>query len=154
VVPATHRIEAQEIAMERVTTVQKVTPVLVVGKIEPVMSFWKKLGVMPTTEVPSGDGDGLVFAIFSAGGIEIMYQTAASVQEDLVGAATDKEAFRAGPQQSALYIEVESLEQVESQLHAERLVMPRRTTFYGATEVAYADPAGNIIVFAQRNKGP
>jgi predicted enzyme related to lactoylglutathione lyase len=146
-----HRIEAQEIAMERVTTVQKVTPVLVVGKIEPVISFWKKLAVMPTTEVPSADG--LVFAIFSAGGIEIMYQTAASVQEDLVGAATDKDAFRAGPQQSTLYIEVENLEQVESQLQGERLVMPRRTTFYGATEVAYADPAGNIIVFAQRNKG-
>ena len=29
--------------------------------------------------------------------------------------------------------------------------MPRRTTFYGATEVAYADLAGNIIVFAERS---
>ena len=137
--------------MDRVTTVKKVAPVLVVGKIEPVVSFWKKLAVMPTIEVPSGDGNGLVFAIFAASGVEIMYQTAASVQEDLVGAASDKAAFRSGPQQSTLYIEVGNLAEVESQLQGERLVMPRRTTFYGATEVAYADPAGNIIVFAQRD---
>jgi predicted enzyme related to lactoylglutathione lyase len=138
--------------MDPVTTVQKVTPVLVVEKIEPVVSFWKKLAVPPTTEVPSSAGAGLAFAIFSAGGVEIMYQTAASVQEDLVGAASAKEAFRPGPQQSTLYIEVGNLAEVESRLQAEQLVMPRRETFYGATEVAYADPAGNVIVFAQRNK--
>ena len=136
--------------MDPVTTVKKVTPVLVVEKIEPVAAFWRKLAVPATTEVPSDHG--LVFAIFSAAGVEIMYQTAASVQEDLVGAASDKEAFRPGPQQSTLYIEVGNLADVESRLQAERLVMPRRTTFYGATEVAYADPAGNIIVFAQRDK--
>lgn len=138
--------------MDPVTTVQKITPVLVVEKIEPVVGFWKKLAVPPTTEVPSSGGDGLVFAIFSAAGVEVMYQTAASVQEDLVGAASVKEAFRSGPQQSTLYIEVGNLAEVESRLQGEQLVMPRRTTFYGATEVAYADPAGNIIVFAQRNK--
>jgi hypothetical protein len=135
--------------MDPVSTVQKVTPVLVVEKIEPVVAFWKKLSVLPSTEVPSSEG--LVFAIFSTGGAQIMYQTAASVQEDLVAAASDPAAFRGGPQQSTLYIEVASLAEVETQLRAERLVMPRRTTFYGATEVAYADPAGNIIVFAERN---
>jgi len=134
--------------MDSVTPLQKVTPVLVVQKIEPVMGFWKKLGIPATTEVPSGDG--LVFAIFSAAGVEVMYQTAASVQEDLVGAASVKEAFRPDPQQTTLYIEVGSLADVEKRLHDERLVMPRRKTFYGATEAAYADPAGNIIVFAER----
>jgi hypothetical protein len=29
--------------------------------------------------------------------------------------------------------------------------MPRRTTFYGSTEVGYADPAGNIVVFAEHH---
>ena len=135
--------------MDPGTTVQKVSPVLVVEKFEPGVSFWKKLAVSPTTEVPGSEG--LAFAIFSTGGVEIMYQTAASVREDLVAAASVKEAFRSGPQQSTLYIEVGNLTEVESRLQAERLVMPRRSTFYGATEVAYADPAGNIIVFAQRN---
>jgi predicted enzyme related to lactoylglutathione lyase len=152
---STHRagecLLRKEIRMDPVTTVQKVTPVLVVEKIEPVVGFWKKLAVPPSTEVPSSAGDGLVFAIFSAAGVQIMYQTAASVREDLVGAATVKEAFRPGSQQSTLYIEVGNLAEVERRLQAEQLVMPRRTTFYGATEVAYADPAGNIIVFAQRD---
>ena len=135
--------------MNAVTTLRKVTPVLVVAKIEPVVSFWKKLDVMPTTEVPSADG--LVFVIFSAEGVEIMYQTSASVQDDLVASASVKEAFRPDPQQSTLYIKVDSLAEVERRLRTERLVLPRRTTFYGATEVAYADPAGNIIVFAERD---
>jgi hypothetical protein len=30
---------------QKIRTVQKVTPVLVVEKIEPVVGFWKKLGL-------------------------------------------------------------------------------------------------------------
>jgi len=131
-----------------VTPLQKVTPVLVVEKIEPVVEFWKKLGVMPVTEVPAADG--LAFVIFSTAGVEIMYQSIASVQEDLVAAASVKEAFRPGSQQTTLYIEVSDLAEVESRLKGEKLILPRRKTFYGATEVAYAEPAGNIIVFAER----
>ena len=130
------------------STVRKVTPVLVVDEIEPVVGFWRKLGIEPGVEVP-GSG-GLVFAIFTAEGVEVMYQTAASVREDLVAAASAPQAFRGEPQQATLYVEVQSLADVEEQLQGERLVMPRRTTFYGATEVAYTDPAGNVIVFAQR----
>jgi hypothetical protein len=29
--------------------------------------------------------------------------------------------------------------------------MPKRSTFYGSTEIGYADPAGNIVVFAEHN---
>ena len=127
---------------------QKVTPVLVVEKIEPVIAFWKKLGVPATTEVPSDDG--LVFAIFAAAGVEVMYQTSASVKEDLVGRRPTSKRSGRVRRRSTLYIEVRSLAEVEKNLRDERLVMPRRTTFYGATEAAYADPAGNIIVFAER----
>jgi hypothetical protein len=125
-----------------------VTPVLVVEKIEPVVEFWKKLGVTPTTDVPSADG--LAFVIFSTAGVEIMYQSVASVQEDLVAAASVREAFRQESQQTTLYIEVSDLADVESRLQGEKLILPRRKTFYGATEVAYAEPAGNIVVFAER----
>jgi hypothetical protein len=34
------------------TVLRKSTPVLGVDRIEPVVLFWKKLGLMPTTEVP------------------------------------------------------------------------------------------------------
>jgi hypothetical protein len=131
-------------------TVRKITPVLVVESIEPVVTFWTRLGVQPSTQVP-GD-HGLAFAIFSGEGVEVMYQTVASVKEDLVASASVREAFRPGPQQTTLYVQVQSLADVESRLQGERLILPRRTTFYGAIEVGYTDPAGNIIVFAERTE--
>jgi len=139
-----------------VTTLRKATPVLVVDRIEPIMPFWRKLGVTPTTEVPDGiANDGrLAFVILAAEGIEIMYQTTSSVREDLLKSASVKEAFRMEPQQTTLFVEVSQLSQIESKLRGERLIMPRRTTFYGSTEVAYTDPAGNIIVFAEHGAAP
>ena len=139
--------------MALVTALRKATPVLIVDRIEPVIAFWKKLGVTPTTEVPDGttqDGR-LAFVILKAEGIEIMYQTVDSIKEDLVKSASIKEAFRTEPQQATLFIEVSELAEIQRQLQGERLIMPRRTTFYGSTEVGYTDPAGNIVVFAEHH---
>ena len=139
--------------MAPVTVVRKATAVLIVDRIEPVIPFWRKLGVAATTEVPDGNAnDGrLAFVILSAGSVEVMYQTIASIKEDLLKSASVKEAFRTGPQQTTLFVEVSELAEVERQLRDEKLIMPRRTTFYGSTEVGYADPAGNIIVFAEHH---
>jgi hypothetical protein len=126
----------------------KATPVLVVDRIEPVVPFWNKVGLTPSTEVPGANGQ-LAFVILAADGVEIMYQTAASVQEDLVKSATVKDAFRAMPQQTTLYVEVSRLADVATRLDGELVVMPERKTFYGSTEIGYADPAGNIVVFAE-----
>jgi hypothetical protein len=139
-----------------VTTLRKATPVLIVDRIEPVIPFWMKLGVTPTTEVPDGiANDGrLAFAILAAAGIEVMYQTISSLREDLLKSASVKEAFRPDPQQTILFVDVSQLSEIESKLRGERLIMPRRTTFYGSTEVAYTDPAGNIVVFAEHHAAP
>jgi hypothetical protein len=136
-----------------VTTIRKATPVLVVERIEPIIPFWKKLGVTATTEVPdAAANDGrLGFVILTAAGVEIMYQTIAAMKEDLLKSASVKEAFRTQPQQATLFVEVSRLSEVESQLQGELVVMPRRTTFYGSTEIGYADPAGNIVVFAEHH---
>jgi uncharacterized glyoxalase superfamily protein PhnB len=144
------------VAVALVTVLRKLTPVLVVERIEPVIPFWRKLGVTATTEVPDGAAnDGrLAFAILAAEGIEVMYQTTASFKEDLLKSASVKEAFRGGTQQASLYVEVSQLSEVESKLQDERLIMPRRTTFYGSTEVGYADPAGNIVVFSEHYAAP
>jgi uncharacterized glyoxalase superfamily protein PhnB len=132
----------------------KATPVLVVERIEPVLSFWNKLRLSPGVQVPdesSPDGR-LAFAILATEGFEVMYQTTASIAGDTIASASDKAAFRTSPQQATLYIEVIDLAQVERKLQGERLVMPKRTTFYGATETAFADPAGNIVIFAQHRE--
>jgi hypothetical protein len=135
---------------------RKATPVMVVDRVEPVLAFWKKLGIEPTVQVPDQEAtDGrLGFAILAADGIELMYQTAASVRGDLVKSASAKDAFRAGPQQAVLYVEVAKLEDVERALQGERLIMPRRTTFYGAHERGYLDAGGNVIVFSEHVEAP
>jgi hypothetical protein len=74
------------------------------------------------------------------------------VRDDLVKPASGKDAFRATPQQITLYLEVSELSEVETRLQGESLVMPRRKTFYGSTETGYADPAGNIVVFAEHER--
>jgi hypothetical protein len=132
---------------------RKATPVLIVDRIEPVLPFWTKLGLTATTEVPDQNAsDGrLAFVILAGEGVEVMYQTAASVKEDLVKSASEKDAFRATPQQTTLYVEVDKLADVESQLLGELVVMPQRKTFYGSTEIGYADPAGNIVVFSEHH---
>jgi hypothetical protein len=129
---------------------------MVVDRIEPVIPFWKKLGVIPTTEVPDGTAtDGrLAFVILAADGIEIMYQTVASIKDDLIRSASVKEAFATDAQQTMLFIDVSELTEVERKLRDERLVMPRRTTFYGSTELGYTDPAGNVVVFAEHHVAP
>lgn len=139
--------------MDPVTPLRKATPVLVVERIEPVIPFWKKLGVTATTEVPDGTAnDGrLAFVILASEGVEIMYQTTDSIKEDLLKSASVKDAFRTDLQQTTLFVEVSRLSDIESKLRGERLIMPRRTTFYGSTEVGYADPAGNIVIFAEHH---
>jgi hypothetical protein len=129
----------------------KTTSVLIVDRIEPVLPFWNKLGVAPGVQVPDESAkDGrLAFVILGAEGLEVMYQTVASITGDTVASASDKKAFRLEPQQATLYIDVADLGQVESKLKGERQVMPRRKTFYGANEIGYADPAGNIVIFSE-----
>lgn len=137
--------------MTSANVLRKATPVLIVDRIEPVLPFWKKLGLAPVVEVPDESAkDGrLGFAILATEGLEIMYQTAASVAGDLLKSMSVKGAFRAEPQQVTLYVEVTQLADVESKLRGERLIMPRRTTFYGAHELGYADPAGNVVIFSE-----
>src|SRR6267142_965047 len=61
--------------------VKRITPVLLVKEIEPLLPFWvDRLGFTKTIEVP--DGNKLAFATFQKGPAEVMYQTYASVQKD------------------------------------------------------------------------
>lgn len=138
------------------TTLRKATPVLIVDRIEPVLPFWQKLGLKAVTEVPDGDAqDGrLSFVILAGEGVELMYQTLTSVAGDLVKSASVKDAFRKGAQQTTLYLEVGRLADIESTLGTERLIMPKRTTFYGAREIGYTDPAGNIVIFSEHQAAP
>ena len=63
-------------------TMQTLAPVLIVDAVEPCLEFWAtNLGFTNANEVPGPDGK-LVFASVKKDGVEIMYQTRASVVAD------------------------------------------------------------------------
>ena len=124
-------------------TVKKLTPVLFVEDVEPCVKFWvERLGFQKTIDVP--DGNKLGFAMLQKGDVELMYQSYASVDKD-VGAIS--KSVRIG--RTFLYVEVESLDDTIAAVEGAELVMPMRTTFYGAREIGINDPAGHFITFAQ-----
>src|SRR6476660_5736763 len=85
--------------------VKRITPVLFVKEIEPVLPFWvEKLGFTKVIEVPHGNKLG--FVALQKGSTEVMYQSYASVAEDMPLIAET----RKGP--TFLYIEVDDLDAV------------------------------------------
>jgi hypothetical protein len=121
----------------------KITPVLVVPSIEPVLPLWDALGFARITEVPHGDKLG--FVILARDGAEVMYQTIDSVRAD-----EPKALEGAGAPRASLFIEVPNLDEVVARLPAGTdIFVERRTTPYGATETFIRDAAGNVVAFAQ-----
>jgi uncharacterized glyoxalase superfamily protein PhnB len=129
--------------------VKKITPVLLVKEIEPVLPFWiGRLGFAKTIEVP--DGDKLAFVAFQKGDAEVMYQTRASVERDAPLAM----AAAAGKGPTYLYLEVDNLDAVLAAMNDVQKVMPERTAFYGMREFAVQDPSGHFLTFAQTTTPP
>ena len=122
--------------------VKKITAVLLADHIEPCVKFWvERLGFEKTIDVP--EGDHLAFASLQKGPIELMYQTYSSVESD----DHSHKGFIKGP--TFLYVEVENLDETIRAVNGAEVVMPVRTTFYGAKEIGVKDPAGHIVTFAQ-----
>ncbi|HSL71927.1 MAG TPA: hypothetical protein VK864_16885, partial [Longimicrobiales bacterium] len=94
-----------------------------------------------TVEVPHGDALG--FVILVRDGVEVMYQTRASVRADIAPLADSPMGG------SMLYLEVDDLDAVQEALRGVPPVVPRRTTFYGAQELIVREPGGNSVAFAQ-----
>ena len=125
--------------------VKRITPVLLVKEIEPVVPFWVgRLGFTKTIEVP--DGNKIGFVAFQKGSIEVMYQTYSSVEKDAPPSMSAE--ARKGP--TYLYMEVDNFEAVRAAMKDVGMVMPVRTTFYGMKEIGVFDPAGHTVIFAAK----
>ncbi len=119
---------------------KKLTPVVYVEEIEPVLEFWTKLGFEVITQVP--EGDRLGFVILRSGSVEVMYQTRVSVQNDVPSLADTPIGG------NLLFIQVDDLDAVEAAVEGAEVTFPRRTTFYGAQEIGVREPGGNAVTFA------
>jgi len=136
-----HANQTQEI---KSMNVKRITPVLLVKEIEPVVPFWvERLGFVKTVEVP--DGGKIGFIAFQKGAAEVMYQTYASVEKDAPKEVS--ETARKGP--TYLYMEVDNLEAVLAAMKDVKIVMPVSTAFYGMKEFSVQDPGGHFVTFAQ-----
>lgn len=123
---------------------KQLTPVIIVDAVEPCLPFWvERFGFTIDAEVPGPDG-GVQFAILSRDGIEVMYQTRASVIADLPGTENTLNGHSVG-----LFITVDDLDAVERALDGAPVVKPRHHTFYGSSEIYVREPGGNTVGFAQ-----
>ena len=126
--------------------ISKSTAVLFVEAIEPSLPFWQeRLGFQRTVEVP--DGDRLGFVILTNGTIELMYQTVAMLCKD---SAAHAAIFH--NDKTFLFIEVDNVEAIAKALSGFEIIMPRRETFYGSTEIGYREPGGHCVTFAQMKR--
>ena len=125
-------------------TIKRITPILFAQEIEPCIEFWtERLGFQKTVEVPEGDKTG--FAILEKDGLELMYQSYASMEKDNAATA---ELARKGP--TFLYIDVDDLSRALAATKGAKIAMPERSTFYGSREFGIKDPVGHWIIFAQQ----
>ena len=119
---------------------KQITTNLIVDAIEECLPFWvDRLGFDKTVEVP--EGDRLGFVILKHGAVEVMLQSRASMEKDIPPVAE-------GPHRSFLYVHLGDLAAILTALSGWPLVVPERTTFYGAREIIVRDPAGNVVAFS------
>lgn len=118
------------------------SPVITVEAVEPCLDFWtERLGCEVTVTVPHGDALG--FAIVEKGGVQIMYQSRASMADDLPSLAEEAVGHHA-----VLFIEVDEIDSLEEAMEGVEVVMPRRTTFYGKDEIFVRAPCGTVVGLA------
>lgn len=122
--------------------IRRATPILYLETLEPAFDLWQRLGFERKVEVPHGEGVG--FAILETDRVEVMLQTLASARDDEARLASRLTAGR-----GVVYFEVADLAAIESVLRPEEVLVPRRSTPYGAQEVFATDPAGNVLGFAE-----
>lgn len=125
---------------------QTLAPVLIVDAVEPCLDFWTaNLGFRAENQVPGPDGT-LIFASVKKDGVEIMYQTRASVVAENPAQARELDGHSV-----ALFLTVASLadlEAAEQALSSMPVVKPKHQTFYGSTEFYVREPGGNVVGFA------
>lgn len=126
------------------STMNKVTPLLAVDRIEKCLPFWVKvLGFKKVAEVPHNKTIG--FVILVKDGLEVMLQSRASLKKDVP--PVEKVAGKA-----ALYVTVKDILAIQKKVSKAKdvkILVPLRTTFYGAREIFVREPGGNVLGFAQ-----
>lgn len=123
---------------------RRITQLLVVDAIEPLLPVWKTaLGFEILAEVP--DDGRLGFVLLARDDQHLMLQTKASLAKDVPAIAKHDP-------ESLTYIDVDSLDQAAKAMKGAKVIVERRTTFYGAHEIFYRLASGHVVGFAQHDR--
>ena len=114
----------------------KLVTLLVVERIEPCLPRWEALGYEVAVRVP--DEGPLGFVILKSKLGELMLQTKKSLAADLPAVAARRPGY-------LLYADVPSISEAKKLLRGATVLVPRRKTFYGATE-AWLELEGKTIL--------
>ena len=130
--------------MKSTVDFKSLSPNLIVADVNNSVDFYERvLGFSKAASVPeTGRYD---WAMVQRGPVVVMFQTAASMKHDLP--ALDLGSSGAA---ATFYIKVKGLDELlKSAQDKVNLVVPLRTTFYGAREFAIKDPDGYVLMFAE-----
>ena len=120
--------------------VLKITPILLVERIEPVLDLWeRRLGFQRLVGVPE-TGE-LALGLLARGETQVMLQTTSSL--DLTARVSPRPT-------SVLYIDVESLDEAQRDLAGVEVLVPPHATFYGTRELSVRDSQGQVLSFAEQ----
>ncbi len=127
------------------TTFHRMSSVLLVDRIEPCLEFWvERLGFEVRLQVQGPDH--LEFVVLGRNGVELMYRTIDSVEQDTPG-LIDTEQHQPW---SVHYLEVDDLDDLLPRLEGVEVVVPVRETIFGTREVFLNEPSGRILALTSR----
>jgi hypothetical protein len=124
------------------------TPILYVESIDPSLAFFTALGFVKTMEVPEVPSDAsspLGFCGLQQGSQEVMLQS----HQSAINGAGNMDPAHFKNAHSFLFMQTDDLDAVEQALAGHVVLVPRRTTFYGSTEIGWREPGGHVVVVAQ-----
>jgi uncharacterized glyoxalase superfamily protein PhnB len=122
---------------------ESLAPNIFTNNIQETVALYTLLGFEVTMSVPE-QGDELVWVMMVNGSVTIMFQTFASLDNDL------PEISRANGGSLLLYINVKNIREFfESIKDKVKVLKGLEKTFYGATEFSIVDNNNYVLTFAE-----
>ena len=122
---------------------ESLAPNIFTNNIQETVALYTLLGFKVTMSVPE-QGDELVWAMMVNGSVTIMFQTFASLENDL------PEISRKDGGSLLLYINVKNIREFfESIKNEVKVLKGLEKTFYGATEFSIVDNNNYVLTFAE-----
>ena len=129
--------------MENYDPMESLSPNIFVNDMSETIEFYKTLGFQLIMSVPEGGSD-LVWAMMMNGSINLMFQTFASLGEEL------PEISRQNGGSLLFYIKLTGLLAFFDEIKEKVTVLKGlEKTFYGATEFSIRDNNGYVLTFAE-----